>query len=71
VERIGIPATEIAEKLGSKRVGNLVALGAYLGRTGVLPPAAVEAALKGTAFKPEAVALNLRALEEGMRAAGG
>jgi Pyruvate/2-oxoacid:ferredoxin oxidoreductase gamma subunit len=70
VERIGIPATEIAEKIGSKRAGNLVALGAYLRRTGVLPASAVEAALNGHAFKPEAVAMNMKALEEGMKVAG-
>ncbi len=67
VEAIGIPATRIAEGLGSGRASNLVALGAYLRRTKTLPPAAIEAALKAHAFKPEVIALNMRALEEGMR----
>jgi len=70
VEAIGIPATRIAEGLGSGRVANLVALGAYLRRTKTLPPAAVEAALKAHTLKPEAIALNMRALEEGMRFSG-
>ena len=70
VEAIGIPATRIAEGVGSGRAANLVALGAYLKRTKTLPPASVEAALKAHNFKPEVVALNMRALEEGMRFSG-
>jgi len=70
VEAIGIPATRIAEGLGSSRAANLVSLGAYLKRTKALPPAAVEAALKAHNLKPEVIALNMRALEEGMRFSG-
>jgi 2-oxoisovalerate ferredoxin oxidoreductase beta subunit len=69
-EAIGIPATHIAEHLGSVRVANLVALGAYLRRTKILPVSAVEAALKAHTLKPEAIALNMKALEEGMRHTG-
>jgi Pyruvate/2-oxoacid:ferredoxin oxidoreductase gamma subunit len=68
VEAIGIPATEIADRLGSARVANLVALGAYLRRTKILTPAAVRAALGNHSLKPAAIALNMKALEEGMRA---
>jgi 2-oxoisovalerate ferredoxin oxidoreductase beta subunit len=67
VESIGIPATHLAEKLGSARVANLVALGAYLRRTRALPPEAVESALRAHTLKPEAIALNMKALQEGMR----
>jgi 2-oxoisovalerate ferredoxin oxidoreductase beta subunit len=67
VEAIGVPATAIAEKAGSARVANLVALGAYLGRTRVLPEAAVARALAGRALPIEAVELNLDALRAGMR----
>jgi 2-oxoisovalerate ferredoxin oxidoreductase beta subunit len=70
VEAIAIPATRMAEHLGSARVANLVALGAFLKRTRTLPPAAVEAALKAHTLKPEAIALNMKALEEGMRFSG-
>jgi 2-oxoisovalerate ferredoxin oxidoreductase beta subunit len=66
-ERIGIPAAEIAERLGSARVANLVALGAYLRRSNVLPAGAIHSALLAHDLKPEAIALNLRALEAGMR----
>jgi 2-oxoisovalerate ferredoxin oxidoreductase beta subunit len=66
VETIGIPATELAEKIGTKRVANLVALGAYLRKTGVIPRSAVESALRSTAFSPETLAANLQALDAGM-----
>ncbi|HEU4401259.1 MAG TPA: 2-oxoacid:acceptor oxidoreductase family protein [Candidatus Polarisedimenticolia bacterium] len=67
VEAIPIPATTIAERLGSARVANLVALGAWIGRTRILPASAVEAALREHRLKPEAIALNMKALHEGMR----
>ena len=67
IEMIGIPFTSIAEKLGSARVANLVALGAYIARTKILPPRAVETALKGNRLRPEQVALNMKALEAGMQ----
>ena len=67
LEAIGLPATTIAESLGSARVANVVALGAYMGRTRILPPAAIEAALHGHNLRPETISLNMRALEAGMR----
>jgi 2-oxoisovalerate ferredoxin oxidoreductase beta subunit len=70
-ETIGVPATELAEKLGSKRMANLVALGAYLRKTSVLPASAVEAALRGASLKPEVIASNLRALQAGMNYVAG
>ena len=66
-ELIGVPATAIAERLGSARVANLVALGAWIGRTGILPVDAVRTALQQHGLKPEALDLNLDALEEGIR----
>lgn len=67
VEAIGLPATTIAETLGSARFANMVALGAYVGRTRILPPAAIESALRAHHLPLETVALNMKALEEGMR----
>jgi 2-oxoisovalerate ferredoxin oxidoreductase beta subunit len=66
VEQIAVPATELAEKIGTKRVANLVALGAYLKKTSALPARAVESALRSASLKPEVMAANLRALEAGM-----
>lgn len=67
LEVIALPATAIAERLGSARMANMVALGAWIGRTRILPRSAVRAALAGQKLKPEVVDRNLKALEEGMR----
>lgn len=64
-ELLPVPATAIADQLGARRASNVVALGAYLKRTGVLPVASIEATLSAH-LKPEPLALNLKALEAGM-----
>jgi len=64
VQSIGIPASSVAESLGAPRAANMVALGAYIGRTRILSPAAIEAALRRH-LKPEKVALNMKAFEAG------
>jgi 2-oxoisovalerate ferredoxin oxidoreductase beta subunit len=66
-ELLAVPATAIAERIGSSRVANVVALGAYLARTGVLPVAAIETTLRSHDLKMETIELNLKALEEGIR----
>ena len=66
-EVIALPATAIAERLGSARMANMVALGAWIERTRILPLSAVRAALAGLKLKPEVVDLNVKALQEGMR----
>lgn len=65
-ELVPVPATSIADRLGSPRVANVVTLGAYLQRTGVLPVSSVEATLSAH-LKPEPLALNLKALAAGMK----
>jgi len=67
VEAIGLPATAIAGKAGSVKAANLVALGAYLERTRILPESAIASALAGKGLSPQASALNLEALRAGMR----
>ena len=70
VEAIGLPATAIAGKAGSVKAANLVALGAYLERTRILPEWAIASALAGKGLSPRASALNLEALRAGMRFRG-
>jgi len=65
-ELVPVPATAIADRLGAPRVANVVALGAYLKRTAVLPMPSIEATLSAH-LKPEILALNLKALEAGMQ----
>jgi 2-oxoglutarate ferredoxin oxidoreductase subunit gamma len=63
---VAVPASDIAIALESPRSANMVALGAYLGVTRALPVEAVaEAIREAFARKPDAVEVNLRALEQG------
>ena len=65
---VGIPANEIAERLGDKRLANMVVVGALLGRLPVLPVEAVIQALKD--HLPERhqqlIPANIEALRQGM-----
>ena len=67
LRRIEIPANAIADELGSPQAANMVLIGALLGATKILTPAAVEAAL--AAHLPErhrhALEANQQALRRG------
>ncbi|EFL49251.1 Pyruvate/ketoisovalerate oxidoreductase [Solidesulfovibrio fructosivorans JJ]] len=45
VKLVAVPANEIADGLGNTRMANMVALGAYVNATGILPLSAVEDSL--------------------------
>ena len=67
VKTIKIPAVEIAHELGNAKAANMVALGAYLGATGVVKPESVRQSLeKVFPGKEQVVALNVKALEKGI-----
>ena len=68
-EVILIPATEIADQLGSTRVANMVLLGGLLERTGILTAEEILQALPKMISKPELIELNHRAIQAGMEAA--
>jgi 2-oxoglutarate ferredoxin oxidoreductase subunit gamma len=67
VDTVYIPANEIAESLGDKRMTNMVALGALLARLPVLPIEVIKQALKN--HLPERhqhlLPVNFKALEMG------
>jgi 2-oxoglutarate ferredoxin oxidoreductase subunit gamma len=67
IQTVLLPANEIAESLGEKRMTNMVMVGALLANLPVLPLAAVEAALRG--HLPERhkklLPANIKALEKG------
>ncbi len=67
IKVIYVPCNEIAEKVGSLRTATLVALGAFAGATGAVSLDAIENAMKKVfkRAKPEMIALNRKALEEG------
>jgi len=64
VEVINIPASEEADKLGSKKIANMILLGALVAKTGVLPMEALLSALKGHG-KESFFEINRKALEKG------
>ena len=65
VHVLACPFTEIANKLGDARAGNMVMLGALLEITGVLPEVSIGAALRRLVKSPKWVALDERALARG------
>lgn len=66
----GVPATKIAEELGSRLAANVVILGYLVGKTGVVSRESVEEAIRAT-LKKKIVDLNLKALDAGITLAQG
>lgn len=62
---IAIPASEIADLLGSAKVTNIVMLGALLEETGALPMETAIAVLEKTVKNPQILELDKRALDAG------
>ncbi len=60
-----LPASEIADKLGSAKVANVVMLGALLEETECLAPETAMAVIEQTVKKPALLKLNRDALEAG------
>ncbi len=66
-EIIKIPANEIAERIGSSRIANMVALGAWVKKTGVVELESLVHSFKKviSADKLDLLSLNEKALREG------
>ena len=60
----GLPATKIAEELGSRLVTNIVILGYLVGKTGVVSRESLEQAIR-TTVKEQHIDLDLKALDAG------
>jgi 2-oxoglutarate ferredoxin oxidoreductase subunit gamma len=68
IQYVGISFTSIAMELGSDRVANMVALGAFVGRLeSVLHQHAVEAMHQKFAGKDKLFPVNEKAIEEGIK----
>jgi 2-oxoisovalerate ferredoxin oxidoreductase beta subunit len=65
VEIVAIPVTQIADRIGSARVANMVALGAFTGVTRLFDREHVDAIIRALTKRQELVALNLQAVEAG------
>jgi len=68
LEVVKIAATDIANKLGNVRVANIVALGAFIKKSGLLKNESVKQAIEEMFLskKPKLVEINKTALMEGM-----
>ncbi len=73
VRRFGIATNELAQELGNDKVGNMVALGAFLGLAKVVGLASVETALKQVLpeRRHHLIPLNISALRKGWAFAEG
>ena len=65
VEIVAIPVTQIAERIGSARVANMVALGAFTGVTRLFDREHVDPVIRALTKRQELVALNLQGVEAG------
>jgi len=66
VEVIALPATEMADKIGSAKSANMVVLGALIGKTNLLAKESVVAAMRAMTKKAELVEVNVRAIDAGI-----
>lgn len=64
VEVLKIPATEIADELGDKKIANMVLLGALIGKTRIIPMEVLQKALKEHG-KESFFEMNKSALDRG------
>lgn len=67
VEVLALPATEMADKIGSAKSANMVALGALIGKTNLLDKAGVIEVVRAMTKKAEQLELNLRAVDAGFQ----
>lgn len=69
INKICLPFTEVAAKLGNIRVANMVALGAYIAKKRILPPQIILRTIEEIApvEKKQLVEINRQAINEGIR----
>jgi 2-oxoisovalerate ferredoxin oxidoreductase beta subunit len=67
VEVIPLPATSIADQLGSAKAANMVVLGAYLGITGLLSEEVIAGVIKAMTKNSSVLDLNIKAVASGMQ----
>lgn len=68
MQTLSLPATDLADKVGSIRAANMVLMGALLTASPVLPLESVKRALEAHSNKPGLLALNCKALDAGAEA---
>jgi len=66
VEIIALPATSMADEIGSAKVANIIALGALIGRTNLLSKEGLVKTIEAMTKKKALIELNLKAIEAGI-----
>ena len=70
IDELKVPATQIAKDLGSERAANIVALAAFVARSGIVDFEVLRNTVKAEfGKKPKFIPLNMAACEEGQKAA--
>lgn len=70
VDELAVPVVDIAKALGNARAANIVALAAFAARSRIVDVAQLKACVEAEfAKKKKLIPLNLKAIEEGIRAA--
>jgi Pyruvate/2-oxoacid:ferredoxin oxidoreductase gamma subunit len=67
VEVVALPATEMADKIGSGRSANMVALGALIGKTNLLDKDVVLDVVRAQTKKVAQLDVNIQAVEAGFK----
>ncbi len=71
IDELKVPAVEIATRLGNAKAANIVALSAFVARAKLIGIDTLKHCVKTEfAKKPNVIELNLKAMDEGVRAAG-
>jgi 2-oxoisovalerate ferredoxin oxidoreductase beta subunit len=66
IESVAIPATKLADELGNSRAANMVMVGAYVGKSGLLSRESVMKALEHVVKRKALMDLNIKAVDKGI-----
>jgi 2-oxoisovalerate ferredoxin oxidoreductase beta subunit len=67
IEVIAIPATELADEIGSTKIANMVVMGAYLEKSGIMDINSVIEALPSFIKAKKTIPLNAQAIQRGAK----
>ena len=66
LESVAVPATQLAYELGNSRAANMLTVGVYIAKTGLLSKESVIQALSTVVKRKALLELNVQAVERGM-----
>lgn len=70
IDELKVPTVDIAKEIGNVRAANIVALAAFVARTGIVPMERLRKCVEAEfSTKPKLIPLNLKAVDAGEKAA--